>query len=92
VGGTVDLEKVIVHSGIYEASMSQTLNYSTDASCLLVRVYLLHINSIVSTGCVVVTVRIVKKIMQMFLACTVHAGCTVVLASPSLRCRIIVCV
>jgi hypothetical protein len=58
-----------------------------DALFLPVNIYLLQINSALFCHFVMIIVRRVKKTMMMFLVGIIHAGGTLVLASPSLRWR-----
>jgi len=70
----VDLEHSTIHSETHWTSVYRRLSYSLGVHCQPVHLYVLHISSIHLTDSLVVMVRIIQKIMSIFLACTVHAG------------------
>jgi len=70
----VDLENSTVHSVTHWSLMYLSSSYSVDSLCQRMHIYLLFHHSVLLTDYVMVLVRIVPKIMLMFLACTVRAG------------------
>jgi len=73
--GMVNLEQSVVHSGIHWASLHQILSYSMDERSETMHIYLLHINFIVLTDCIMTLVRIVKKsFFFFFFMCSFGVG------------------
>jgi len=70
--------------GSHQASAHQSLKFSVDVHCQSVHIYLLHINSILLTHCVLVMVRIVQNQGDVFSLYSTRR-LTLVLTSPYLR-------
>jgi len=80
----VDLEISTVHSGKLWASVYQNLNYAVDLLCQPVYIYLMHINSIVLTQCIMKT-ELSKILVNVFSLHNTHKLLHTCLTSSSLE-------